>query len=117
MQQWKNSKAVFLLSSPEPDFIEGQKNVIKVAKQLGIKHIVKLLSGDADSNSQFYIPRIHGAVDDYLIKSGINYTILRPMGIMQNWPGDIAKSVKKERKFYEATGKGKRVHVGLRDIA
>lgn len=113
----ENSKAVFLLSSPGPDFVEEQKNVIKVAKQLGIKHIVKLSSGAADKNSKFYIPRIHGAVEDFLIKSGIHYTMLRPMGIMQNWLGEIAESVKKELKFYEATGTGKRAHVDRRDIA
>ncbi|GGH03455.1 SDR family oxidoreductase [Pedobacter zeae] len=113
----ENSKAVFLLSSPGPDFVEGQKNVIKAAKQSGIKHLVKLSSGAADQNSAFYIPRIHGVVEDFLIKQGIPYTLLRPMGIMQNWLGEIAENVKKEQKFYEATGAGKRAHVDLRDIA
>jgi NAD(P)H dehydrogenase (quinone) len=111
------SHSVFLLSGNSPDFIEEQKNVIKVAKELGIHHIVKLSSGAADKNSTFYIPKIHGHVEDYLISSGIHYTMLRPNGIMQNWLGGIAESVKKERIFYEATGNGKRAHVDLRDIA
>ncbi|MBC9909692.1 NAD(P)H-binding protein [Chitinophaga varians] len=113
----ENSKAVFLLSGNSPTVVEDQKNVIDVAKEMGIKHIVKLSSGAADPNSRLYIPRSHGQIENYLIASGIHYTILRPNGIMQNWLGEIADAVRKERKFYEATGDGKRAHVDRRDIS
>jgi uncharacterized protein YbjT (DUF2867 family) len=78
---------------------------------------VKVSSGAADKNSRFHIPRTHGEVEELLKLSGIHYTILRPNGIMQNWLGDIAKTIRSERKFYEATGDGKRAHVDRRDIA
>ena len=113
----KSDDSVFLLSGQTPDFVREQKNVIDVAKESGIKYIVKLSSGAADKDSIFYIPQTHGQVEDYIIHSGIHYTMLRPNGIMQNWLGDIADSVRKERKFYEATGDGKRAHVDRRDIA
>lgn len=113
----ENSKAVFLLSGNSPTVVEDQKNVIDVAKEMGIKHIVKLSSGAADLNSRLYIPRSHGQIENYLIASGIHYTVLRPYGIMQNWLGEIADAVRKERKFYEATGDGKRAHVDRRDIS
>ncbi|MFB6456875.1 NAD(P)H-binding protein [Chitinophaga sp. Hz27] len=113
----ENSKAVFLLSGNSPTVVEDQKNVIDVAKEMAIKHIVKLSSGAADANSRFYIPCAHGQIENYLIASGIHYTILRPNGIMQNWLGEIADAVRKERKFYEATGDGKRAHVDRRDIS
>ncbi|MBV8256057.1 MAG: NmrA family NAD(P)-binding protein [Chitinophaga sp.] len=113
----ENSKAVFLLSGNSPTAVEDQINVIDVAKEMAIKHIVKLSSGAADPSSILYIPRIHGQVEHYLITSGIHYTMLRPNGIMQNWLGEIANTVRKERKFYEATGDGKRAHVDRRDIA
>jgi NAD(P)H dehydrogenase (quinone) len=112
----ETSDKVFLLSGQSPEFVREQKNVIEVARKLGVKHIVKLSSGAADKNSEFYIPRTHGMVEDFLIKSGIHYTMLRPNGIMQNWLGGVAESVKKERKFNEATGNGKRAHVDIRDI-
>jgi uncharacterized protein YbjT (DUF2867 family) len=112
----QGSNAVFLLSGHSPDFVAEQKNVIDVAKELGVKYIAKLSSGAANKNSKFHIPKTHGQVEDYLISSGIHYAMLRPNGIMQNWLGDIAESVKKERKFYEATGNGKRAHVDRRDI-
>lgn len=109
--------AVFLLSGHSPDFVTEQTNVISVAKESKINYIVKLSSGAADQHSRFYIPKTHGQVEDFLITSGIHYAMLRPNGIMQNWLGDIAESVKKDRKFYEATGYGKRAHVDRRDIA
>lgn len=111
------SQSVFLLSGYSPDFVTEQLNVIEVAKECGATHIVKLSSGAADKNSSFYIPRTHGEVEDVLISSGIHYTMLRPNGIMQNWLGDIAESIRKERRFYEATGDGKRAYVDLRDVA
>ena len=113
----KNSCSVFLLSGHSPDFVIEQNNVIEVAKELNIKHIVKLSSGAADKNSEFHIPKTHGEVEESLQLSGIHYTMLRPNGIMQNWLGDIATEIKKERKFHEATGDGKRSHVDRRDIA
>ncbi|MBN9298005.1 MAG: NAD(P)H-binding protein [Filimonas sp.] len=113
----KNCSAVFLLSGNSPDFIKEQKNVISTAKELNIQYIVKLSSGAADKNAHFFIPKTHGIVEDFLIRSGIHYTMLRPNGIMQNWLGDIANSVRKERRFHESTGDGKRAHVDARDVS
>jgi len=113
----KNSQSVFLLSGQSPEFVTEQCNVIDAAKALGVKHIVKLSSGAADRNSPYHIPRTHGEVEEYLKASGMQWTMLRPNGIMQNWLGDIAKSVKKERRFQESTGDGKRAHVDGRDIS
>ncbi|MFT3701330.1 MAG: SDR family oxidoreductase [Agriterribacter sp.] len=113
----ENSSSAFLLSGHSSGFVPEQKNAIDVARELHIKHIVKLSSGAVDKNSTFHIPRTHGEVEEYLISSGTHYTMLRPNGIMQNWLGDIAESIRKERKFYEATGTGKRAHIDRRDIA
>lgn len=113
----ENSDAVFLLSGSSADFVDEQKNVIRVAKKSGVKHVVKLSSGAADKDSPWYIPRTHGEVEDFLVSSGMYFTMLRPNGIMQNWLGGIAESVQKERKFYESTGSGRRAHVDRRDIA
>lgn len=112
-----DSDSIFLLSGFSAKLELEQKNVIQVAKELGIEHIVKLSSGAAEINSKYYIPKAHGAIENFLIGSGINYTILRPNGIMQNWLNEIARSVRQERKFYESTGAGKRAYVDSRDVA
>lgn len=110
-------KVIFLLSGLSKDFVEEQNNVVQMAKQLGIDHIVKLSSGAADKESQFYIPRIHGEVEEFIKETKMKWTMLQPNGIMQNWLLDTAESVRKERKIFEATGEGKRSHVDRRDIA
>lgn len=110
-------KIVFLLSGASEDFVKEQKNVVEVAKQFEIKHIVKLSSGAADKKSLFYIPRIHGEVEEFIKEARINWTMLQPNGIMQNWLLDTAEGIRKERKIFEATGNGKRSHVDRRDIA
>lgn len=112
----ENSKIVFLLSGQSSDFVMEQNNVIDVARELSVEHIVKLSSGAADRNSHLHIPKVHGQVEEYLKTSGIGWTMLRPNGIMQNWLGELAQSVKRERKIFEATGDGKRAHVDRRDI-
>jgi len=113
----KNSRTVFLLSGSSMHLITEQNNVIEIAKELGVRHIVKLSSGAADINSSWHIARVHGEVEELLKASGMYWTMLRPNGIMQNWLGEMAKTVREERKLYEATGDGKRAHVDRRDIA
>lgn len=111
------SKAVFLSSSMSNEFVKNQSNVIEAAKQMGVMHIVKLSSGAADKNSPFYIAKAHGEIEEILKTSDVAYTILQPTGFMQNWLGELLHTVKTERKIYEATGKGKRAYIDLRDIA
>ncbi|SHG81170.1 Uncharacterized conserved protein YbjT, contains NAD(P)-binding and DUF2867 domains [Chryseolinea serpens] len=113
----RGSRAVFLVSSVGKDFVTQQNNVIEAAQKLGVGHLVKLSSGVADKESPLYIPRVHGEVEAFLQTSGLPYTILRANGMMQNWLGELAESVKLERKFYESTGDGKRAYVDIRDIA
>ena len=118
----ENSKSVFLLSAHSPNFVEEQSNVIAVAREQGVKHIVKLSSGAVDEKSPFYISglqiaKVHADVETILKASGIPYTMLQPNGFMQNWLGALSSSVKDQRKIYEATGDGKRAYLDLRDIS
>ncbi|MDR6516670.1 SDR family oxidoreductase [Chryseobacterium camelliae] len=113
----EDADTVFLLSGHNPDFVEEQSNVISVARELGVKHIVKLSSAAADKDSPFSIARVHGEVEEILRNAGIANTLLRPTGMMQNWLGELAHSVKTEGKIYDATGEGKRAYVDIRDIA
>ncbi len=113
----EDASTVFLLSGHSPHFVEDQCNVIDIAKQQGVGHIVKLSSAAADPNSPFMIPRVHGQVEEVLKTSGVNSTLLRPTAMMQNWLGELASCVKKERKIYDATGTGRRAYIDIRDIA
>ncbi len=113
----ENSKGVFLASSVNQNFTTEQNNVIEAAKQTGVKHIVKLSSPGSDKNSQNFIARPNGEVEELLKESGIDWIILQPNSFMQNWLGDFSRTIKKERKIYEATGNGKKPYLDTRDIA
>jgi uncharacterized protein YbjT (DUF2867 family) len=75
---------LFLLSSLEPNLPQLQQQVIQLAKQAGVQHIVKLSAENADPRSALAIYRWHGEVEHYLANSGLGWTHLRPGYFMQN---------------------------------
>jgi uncharacterized protein YbjT (DUF2867 family) len=75
---------LFLLSSLEPNLPQLQQQVIQLAKQAGVKHVVKLSAENADPQSALAIYRWHGEVEHYLEASGLDWTHLRPSYFMQN---------------------------------
>jgi uncharacterized protein YbjT (DUF2867 family) len=75
---------LFLLSSLEPNLPQLQQQVIQLAKQAGVKHVVKLSAENADPQSALAIYRWHGEVEHSLATSGLGWTHLRPGYFMQN---------------------------------
>jgi uncharacterized protein YbjT (DUF2867 family) len=62
-------------------------------------------------------PSWHRKVEDKLKGSGMDYTILRPNGFMQNLVAYFAPSIRAKGAFYQSTGNAKISHLDLRDIA
>lgn len=108
---------VFLASPMSEQMVEGQTNVIRSAQESRVAHVVKLSSGAVDKTARLPIAKAHGQIEAVLQESGLSWTMLRPNGFMQNWLGELAHTVRQERKIYEATGTGKRAYIDLRDIA
>lgn len=116
MQTMDNSKAVFLATNVNQNFVQEQTNVIEIANECGVKHLVKISSPGADKHSPNFIARPNGEVDDLLKTSGVDYTILQPNSFMQNWLGSFSETIQKERKIIEATADGKKPFIDTRDI-
>lgn len=113
-----HSNAVFLSSGMGANFVTEQQQVIQVAAETGVAHIVKLSSAAVGSSiDRSAIAASHGAVEDHLKAAGMRWTILRPTGFMQNWLGEFSQRVKSQRTIEEATGDGKRAYIDVRDIA
>lgn len=108
---------LFILTGNKPGFGETQIKIIKKAKEAGVKHIVKLSALGASPRTKSGLAKEHYDVEQALEKSGISFTILRPHAFMQNWLGDVAETVRKERKIYAAIADGKVPYVDARDIA
>jgi len=65
--------------------IEEGTHVIEVAKELGVQHLVYSSASGADKNTG--IPYFEGKyqIEQNLIKSGLPYTIIRPVSLMENY--------------------------------
>src|SRR5207245_2758204 len=63
------------------------------------------------------IAREHWAVEQALLSTRLQWTILRPHAFMQNWLGDVAESVRAEGVIYAPIGDGRVPFIDTRDIA
>jgi uncharacterized protein YbjT (DUF2867 family) len=108
--------AVFLVCSPIPQLVELEGNVIDVAKEAGVSHVVlNSALGAADYPKSF--PGWHRKVEDKLKSSGLAYTILRPNSFLQNILAYLAPSIRAQGAFYAAMGDAKLSFIDVRDIA
>ena len=73
-----------LLTANSLQQVEHEQNFIDAAKRQGIKHIVKFSAIGVDINSPILILNWHAQAEQYLEKSGIAFTHLRPAFFMQN---------------------------------
>ena len=107
---------VFLLSVTSPDSPTLQGNLVKVAKEKDVKHIVKVSVRGADLDSDIGILRYHALTEKEILDSGITYTFLQPHSFMQNLVFD-AESIKNQNAIFAPMGDGKIGMVDARDIA
>lgn len=108
---------VFLITPFSDEQVAMAKTLIDEAKAAGVKHIVKLSVIRADAVPETMIGRWHREVEKYIEDSGITYTFLRPSSFMQNYSNYDAASIKRDGRFYHATGSGKVSCIDVRDIA
>ena len=108
---------LFLLTGNQPDFAQIQIGVVRAAERLGVEHIVKLSALGASDHSKSAIARGHWQVEQALLSTPLDWTLLRPHAFMQNWLGDVAESVRAERVIYAPIGDGRVPFIDTRDIA
>src|SRR3954453_8818348 len=96
---------------------ELSSSLIKEAKKIDLKHIVKLSVLDADAEPGIMIGRWHKQEVKNIEESGIPYTFLRPVGFMQNFINFFGQTIKNQNAFYLPAGDGKVSFVDVRDIA
>ena len=106
---------VFLLCAPVPNLAELEGNAIDAAQAAGVKHIVALsVIGAAEAAHTFARP--HHEVEEKLRRSGVQWTLLRCNGFMQNFL-QFAGTIKSQNAFYSAGENSKASWVDVRDIA
>jgi NAD(P)H dehydrogenase (quinone) len=107
---------LFLLLPLVPNKLQLAANAVAAAQAAGVKHIVRSSGAGADAQSPVSLGRLQGQIDDLVAASGIPYTLLRPVGFMQNWIHHNAGQVR-AGTFYAPHGDGAQSMVDVRDIA
>lgn len=107
---------LFLLSPPHPQQVAREEAAIAAAKEAGIAHVVALSIIAADTRSPVPFSRWHAEIDQYLIDSGMAYTLLRPAGFMQIhlWP---VHTITTQNRWYGMTGDGAAGFIDAHDVA
>jgi uncharacterized protein YbjT (DUF2867 family) len=103
---------VFLLttqSSRQPDW---ERTVIEAAARAGVAHLVKLSVFRADERSPLRFARQHRQAERPLEQSGLAWTIVRPVFLMQN-----LRAMVRDAAIYTAAGDGRVAMIDARDIA
>ncbi len=99
------------------DQVTVAKQVIDIAKQTGIKQIIRLSAKGADAEPGIQLGRWHQEVEKYIEAAGIPFAFLRPGSFMQNFVNYHATTIKNENQFYMPLGHGKASYIDTRDIA
>ena len=108
------SKALMIMPNGEKQ-LELEKQFVDVAKQAGVKHVIKMSSIEAVADAKSPIPKIHYASEQYLMTSGLGWTMVKPNFFMQNFLGS-AGTIKEQGKIFLPMGEGKTVMADTRDI-
>jgi uncharacterized protein YbjT (DUF2867 family) len=76
---------VLMISAPLMDMVETQCTFIDACKTAGVRHVIKFSGLDARSETAFPFGRMHKEIEEYLERSGLAWTHLRPTGFMQEY--------------------------------
>jgi uncharacterized protein YbjT (DUF2867 family) len=106
----------FLLTNSTERTENQQLAFTRVAKQSGIRHIVKLSQLHADTNSPGRFLRYHAAVEAAVQASGLTFTFLRPNLYMQGLL-NFRQSIRDKSAFFAAAGDARISAVDVRDLA
>jgi uncharacterized protein YbjT (DUF2867 family) len=103
---------LFLLttqSSLQPDW---ERSVIAAAADAGVAHLVKLSVFRADEQSPLQFVRQHWQAEQALEQSGLAWTMVRPVFLMQN-----LRTMVRGDAIFTAAGDGRVAMIDARDIA
>jgi len=87
-------ETVFLTGRDNPDQVNQHSRVLAVARDAGVRHVVKLSAIGARPESPVALMRWHDAIEQRLRESSFAWTFLRPHLYMQNLlrsAGDVAE--------------------------
>jgi uncharacterized protein YbjT (DUF2867 family) len=107
----------FLMTPLVPNLTELDATCTEAAKQAGVKHLVKLSIMGADTETDMLLAQAHRRSEEFIERSGIAYTFLRPNSFFQNYLIYTRASIINDNAIYLPLGSGKLSLVDIRDVA
>lgn len=113
-------KSVSLFTPTDESFFESDyianKNILDDALKHGVKRFIYVSIKGADSKEGYTIAKAHKMFEDYLRNSGIDYTIVRPVGFFSGL-NDLAILAKRQIIPIVGDGKAKTNSIHHKDLA
>jgi uncharacterized protein YbjT (DUF2867 family) len=103
---------LFLLILDMPRHGEVAGLVARLARQAGVRHLVKLSAMGADRDS-YTLGNWHGEAERAIVEAGVPYTFLRPNSLMQNFATFFRP---RKGRIYLPLGEGRVSYVDARDV-
>ncbi|MBQ49578.1 MAG: hypothetical protein CMP10_19520 [Zetaproteobacteria bacterium] len=91
-------------------------NIIDAAKKAEIETVVRTSMVAADPNSVHSIAKFHGEIDQLLEQSGLDYIILRPNILMQNFTRFYKSCIEQQGFFYIPGANSKTSFIDADDV-
>lgn len=108
---------VYLVGPTDPPQVTHEGDVVAVAREAGVRRIVKQSAMSAHDMSACTFKRWNGMVERQLMESGLPYTILRPTGFMQNFVNYDSATIAAEGVLRSPRREAQVSWIDVRDIA
>ena len=106
----------FLLTNSTEQAETQQLRFVELARQAGVRHLVKLSQWAADAASPVRFLRYHAAVEAAIQAVGLPYTFLRPNLFMQGLLA-FKDTIRAQEQFFAPIGEARVSVIDVRDIA
>jgi uncharacterized protein YbjT (DUF2867 family) len=103
---------LYLASYDKPELVEHQANVLAVAKQCEVQHVVRLSSAGTEENNELPDLYRHAVCERQLEETSLGFTHLKPMWVMQNFESFVVND-----RIRLPAGEGRLGLVDHRDVA
>jgi len=98
------------------EMVKEAQRVFEAARAAGVRFILRISENGASPLSPYLFQRIHGEVDHLVQESGIDYCILRPNILMQDFIDLYGEDIRRGTLFLPQ-GEGRTSYVDARDVA
>src|SRR5690348_5436661 len=115
-QALQGIESVYLITPVAEHLFETEGLWVQEGKKAGLRHLVKQSEIGADPRSVSPLLQSHGKAEDAIRASGVPYTLLRTLYLMQNFELMYARSILTQGMMYAPLADARLSYVDARDI-